>query len=134
MQRQDEIGQPVFSFNFSFDQEPTVEMYVDAIRRVEGIKRSVPNFPKPLLVAFAYLVQSAARALGLQSPITPARVQKLARSIHMVPGVLRQFHYEYQYTLDEGFQDWKQERTASRVAAAPSSPSPALWPGQECNH
>lgn len=97
-------------FNFTMDPAPTVEEYVEAICRVAGVQRFVPNVPYPLLLGASYPIEAFSRPLGIHQPISPVRIRKLVRSNNIVPDFLRKAGYPYQYRLDQALADWRQER------------------------
>lgn len=97
-------------FNFTLDPAPSVEDYVRALCKAEGIERWVPSVPYPLLLAGSYLLEGFARALSIEQPIKPARVRKLVQSTNIVPEYLRQAGYSHRYSLAEAFADWKLDR------------------------
>ncbi|MGA7521055.1 MAG: NAD(P)-dependent oxidoreductase [Acidobacteriaceae bacterium] len=110
LQHQDGNGEAVTLLNFSMDPPATLESYVNAIRRVAGIRRNPMSVPRSLLLGLAYPVDAVARIFGIRQPISPVRVRKLFRSTSIDPAGLRQLGYAWQYSLEEAFLDWKRER------------------------
>lgn len=107
---QDRSREAVTLLNFSMDPPGTLEGYVNAIRKVAGIRRTPISVPRSLLLGMAYPIDAVARAFGVRQPISPVRVRKLFRSTSVDPAGLRQLGYVWQYTLEEAFLDWKRER------------------------
>jgi len=97
-------------YNFTMEQPPTVEEYVQTVCRVAGVKRFVPTLPYPLLLAVAYVVEAIARPLGIRQPVSPVRIRKLVKSNNIEPRVLRQEGYPFQYTLESAMRDWRNDR------------------------
>jgi GlcNAc-P-P-Und epimerase len=109
LEQQDTSGECVTLLNFSINPPPLLEMYVDAIRKVAGIRRSPMNLPRPLLLAVSYPIHAVATMFGLRQPISPVRVRKLFRSTSIDPRGLRELGYQWNYTLEEALQDWKND-------------------------
>ncbi|MGI0025613.1 MAG: hypothetical protein ACREA4_10785, partial [Nitrososphaera sp.] len=62
-----------------------------------------------LLLAASYAVEAVGRPLGINQPISPIRIRKLVRSNNIVPSLLCQAGYQYQYTLDQALEDWQHD-------------------------
>lgn len=110
MERQLEYKEDVALFNFTMNPAPAVEEYVETICRVAGVRRIIPALPYRLLLGASYPIEALCRPLGIQQPISPVRIRKLVHSNNIVPKVLRDAGYEYRYTLESAFADWRQER------------------------
>jgi hypothetical protein len=95
---------------------PTLERYVDAIREVAGCKRPIFAIPRSLLLGSAYLIDSAARVLGVKQAINPVRVRKLFHSTFIDPMRLRELGYEWKFNMEDAMRDWKQMRPKDFVA------------------
>lgn len=100
----------VILYNFSMDQPPTVEEYVNTVCKVAKVNRWVPSMPYALLLGMSYVIEAIARPLGIKQPISPIRIKKLVKSNNIEPTVLRREGYQYQYTLESAMVDWRQER------------------------
>ena len=110
LEHQDRRGEAAMLLNFGMDPPPAVEEYVDAIRRVAGIRRRPVAVPRRLLLGASYPIDAMARTLGIRQPVSPVRVRKLFRSTHIDPRGLRELGYRWQYSLDEAFADWKRDK------------------------
>ena len=110
MERQEAKKENVALFNFTMEPAPTVEEYVETTCKVAGVQRLIPALPYRLLLAASYPIEALCRPLGLQQPISPVRIRKLVHSNNIVPKVLHDAGYEYRYTLESAFADWRQER------------------------
>jgi nucleoside-diphosphate-sugar epimerase len=110
LEHQDRSGEAVTLLNFSMDPPATLETYVDAIRKVAGIRRNPMSVPRSLLLGIAYPIDAVARTFGISQPVSPVRVRKLFRSTSIDPAGLRQLGYVWQYTLEAAFLDWKRDR------------------------
>lgn len=97
-------------FNFTLDPPPRLEDYVQAIGRVAGLRRRPLRVPYAALLAGAGVLEALSRSVGRAGPIHPARVRKLVRGNNMRPAWLREAGFEFRYTLDDAFRDWKDER------------------------
>ena len=97
-------------FNFTMDPAPSAEEYAEGIIKVTGVKRRIPNMPYWLLLTTAYLINFTDRIRGQKESISPTTVKKVLKSNNIVPKVLHDLGYEYQYTLEQGLADWYKER------------------------
>jgi nucleoside-diphosphate-sugar epimerase len=96
--------------NFSVQPTPALSQYVDAIRKVGGIKRTPLSIPRKLLLGASYPIDFVASIFGIKQPISPTRIRKLYRSTNIEPRRLQELGYAYQYTLEESFADWKKDK------------------------
>lgn len=96
-------------FNMSMNPGPSIQEYVEAIARVANVKIWVPSVPSTLLLAVAHAIDLIARPIGIQHPFSPVRIKKLIRSNNILPTYLVEQGYEYKYSLDEAFTDWKKD-------------------------
>jgi len=95
--------------NFSMNPLPALEDFVASIRKVAGLKRHPMSVPRWALLGVSYPIEGVARTFGIRTPVSPVRVRKLFRSTSVDPRALRELGYEWQYTLDEAFADWKRD-------------------------
>lgn len=109
LQHQDTSGQKVTLLNFSLDPPPTLESYVEAIRKVAGIGRAPLSLPRSLLLGVSYPIHGVASVFGIRQPISPVRVRKTVRSTSIDPSGLRALGYRWNYTLEEALEDWKRD-------------------------
>jgi len=107
LQRQQVNGEHVSLFNMSMNPGPSIQDYVNAVCKVAGVKRRIPGVPYRLLLVVAYLIDGFARPLGIKHPFSPVRIRKLVRSNNILPNYLVENGYEYRYSLDEAFADWR---------------------------
>ena len=107
LQLQKEKREPVSLFNMSMNPGPTIKEYVDSVCKVQGIKRFVPTLPYKVLIAIAYVVDAVARPLDIKHPFSPVRIRKLINSNDVRPAYLIEHGYQFQYSLDSAFADWK---------------------------
>ena len=96
--------------NFSVHPTPTLGQYVDAIRAVAGIERAPLSIPRKLLLGVSYPIDFVASIFGINQPISPTRIRKLYRSTNIESRRLQELAYPYQYTLEESFADWKNDK------------------------
>lgn len=96
--------------NFSMRPTPALSEYVDAIRKVGGIRRSPLSIPRRLLLGVSYPIDFVASIFGVRQPISPTRIRKLYRSTNIEARALQELGYAYQYTLEEAFDDWKKDK------------------------
>lgn len=107
LQRQQTSCEYVSLFNMSMNPGPSIKDYVNAVCKVANIQRIVPGVPYRLLLLVAYLIDVIARPLGIKHPFSPVRIRKLIRSNNILPMYLVENGYEYRYTLEEAFSDWR---------------------------
>jgi nucleoside-diphosphate-sugar epimerase len=100
---------PTLLINFTMDPPPTVEQMVDAILKVIGKAGKPPSFPAKLVLALSYPLLAVERVFGVKLPINPVRVRKLVRSNNVWPQQLESMGYQYRYTLESAFRDWRQD-------------------------
>ena len=107
LQEQKKNGETVSLFNMSMNPGPSIGEYVQAICKTQGVKRYVPTVPYKLLMTIAYIIDVLARPLGIKHPFSPVRIRKLVRSNNIIPTYLVEHGYQFQYSLDSAFADWK---------------------------
>ena len=107
LEQQKSNGEHVSLFNMSMNPGPSIQDYVETVCKVAGVKRFVPAVPYPMLLAASYMIEIVARPLGIKHPVSPVRIRKLVRSNNILPNYLVDNGYEYQYTLESAFADWK---------------------------
>ena len=99
----------VVLFNMTMNPGPSVEEYVNSISKVAKKRALIPSVPSFILYAAASLISFIAKPLGIKHPFSPMRIEKLTKSNNIIPTFLVNRGYQYEYTLDEAFQDWKNE-------------------------
>jgi nucleoside-diphosphate-sugar epimerase len=107
LQEQKKNGETVSLFNMSMNPGPSIGEYVKAVCKTKGIKRFIPKVPYSLLIAISYVIDTFARPLGIKHPFSPVRIRKLVRSNNIIPTYLVEHGYQFQYSLDSAFADWK---------------------------
>jgi GlcNAc-P-P-Und epimerase len=100
---------PVLLLNFTMDPPPTMEQMVGAILRVIGKTRMPLSLPVWVLLVVSYPLAGVERILRIELPINRVRVHKLIRANNVWPEQLRALGYEYRYTLESAFGDWKED-------------------------
>ena len=96
-------------FNMSMNPGPSIEEYVNSIARIARMKIWIPNVPSRLLFIIAHSINFIAKPLGIKHPFSPVRIKKLIRSNNILPSYLVENGYDFKYTLDEAFADWKKD-------------------------
>ena len=109
LEYQDRANEPFTLLNFSMSPPPTLEEFVEAIQKAAGVRRRPLSVPRPLLLGVSYPIDAIAKTFRIRQPISPVRVRKLFRSTSVDPKRLRDLGYEWKYTLEEAFVDWKRE-------------------------
>lgn len=101
--------QPDLLLNFTVDPPPTMEQMVAAIVKVMDRKRHPLSIPPWVMLALSYPMSVVESITGVQLPINRVRVRKLIRSNNIWPEGLRSLGYQYHYTLESAFEDWKRD-------------------------
>jgi nucleoside-diphosphate-sugar epimerase len=107
LSEQKKNGEVVSIFNMCMNPSPSVGDYVKAICRAQGLKRFIPTVPYNVLISIAYVINAVAKPLGIKHPFSPVRIRKLVRSNNILPAYLVEHKYQFQYSLDSAFVDWK---------------------------
>lgn len=107
---QNEHNQPATIFNFTMDPAPSVQEYAEAMTKVAEVKRTIFNVPFKLLLGTSYFMAMINSAMGRKPSISPVTVRKVLRSNNIIPKVLKELGYQYQYNLEQGLADWQKER------------------------
>ena len=106
-QEQKKNGETVSLFNMTMNPGPSISEYVKAVCKTQGITRFVPSVPYKALMCVAYCIDAIAKPLGIKHPFSPVRIRKLVRSNNILPTYLLEHGYQFQYSLDRAFADWK---------------------------
>jgi nucleoside-diphosphate-sugar epimerase len=96
-------------FNMTMNPGPSIEEYVKSICKVANINRNVIALPFPLLLFASKILDLAADILGVKNKFSPVRIRKLVRSNNILPTKLVEAGYKYVFSLDDAFEDWKNE-------------------------
>jgi nucleoside-diphosphate-sugar epimerase len=107
LQEQEKNGETVSLFNMSMNPGPSIGEYVKAVCKTQGIKRFVPTLPYGVLMAVSYVIDVIAKPIGIKHPFSPVRIRKLVRSNNIIPTYLVEHGYQFQYSLQSAFADWK---------------------------
>jgi GlcNAc-P-P-Und epimerase len=108
LQEQKKNGETLSLFNMSMNPGPSIGEYVKAICKTQGVKRFVPTLPYKALMGVSYVIDILARFVGIKHPFSPVRIRKLVRSNNIIPAYLVEHGYQFQYSLDSAFADWKE--------------------------
>jgi nucleoside-diphosphate-sugar epimerase len=107
LREQERNGEVVSLFNMSMNPGPSINEYVNAVCKTQGIKRFVPTVPYRALIAIAHLIDVVSKPLGVKHPFSPIRIRKLVRSNNILPNYLVEHGYQFKYSLDSALADWK---------------------------
>ena len=107
LQQQGCNGDSVSLFNMTMNPGPSIGEYVSSVCRTQGIKRIIPSVPYRALMCVSYAIDAIAKPFGIKHPFSPVRIRKLVRSNNVTPTYLVEHGYQFQYTLDSAFVDWK---------------------------
>ena len=104
-----ESGTGNLLLNFTMNPPPTMEQMVEAVVATIGEKRRPLSLPPRLMLTLSYPLSTAEKVTGIKFPINRVRVRKLIRSNNIWAEGLRSLGYQYQYTLQSAFADWKRD-------------------------
>lgn len=94
--------QGVELYNCTFEPAYTIEQIVETMKKVTGMKHTVPLIPAWILMSVA----AVAGCLGAPMGICPARVRKLMVSTNICGKKLADSGYKFHYTFEEAIADW----------------------------
>jgi len=80
---------------------------VEGILKAIGKTRTPISLPRTLMLGLSFPLAGVERILGIKLPINRVRIRKLIRSNNIWPEELRTLGYEYSYSLESAFRDWK---------------------------
>jgi GlcNAc-P-P-Und epimerase len=94
-------------YNYVEQETETLENLVKITRELLG-RKNVPTLtaPLPLLLGAAEVMQALT---GGRSPIHPMRVRKAASSTHIVPVVLKNLGFKFNYDFRLSLQNWREK-------------------------
>jgi nucleoside-diphosphate-sugar epimerase len=97
------------TYNYVERETETLETLVKIAQ--ERLGRKVPMFtaPLPLLQCAAVIMQALTRG---RSPIHPARVRKAASSTHIIPSMLLNMGFKFNYDFRTSLQNWSEKAPA----------------------
>jgi GlcNAc-P-P-Und epimerase len=107
LQEQKKNGETVSLFNMTMNPGPSISEYVQAVCKTQGIKSYVPTVPYKALICIAHVIDALAKPLGIKHPFNPVRIRKLVHSNNILPTYLLEHGYQFQYSLESAFADWK---------------------------
>ncbi len=96
-------------FNITMNPGPSVQEYAETVCKIANIRRHIISAPYKFLLGIGYLIDGVAKPLGISHPFSPVRIKKLVRSNNILPTFLVSEAYQYKYTLESAFADWKKE-------------------------
>jgi nucleoside-diphosphate-sugar epimerase len=106
---QDTSGEANTLLNFSLNPPATMETYVETIRKVAGIRGVPLTVPRFLLLGASYVIDGVAKTFRIKQPVSPVRVRKMFRSTYADPRRLRELGYQWKYSMEDAFRNWKQD-------------------------
>lgn len=88
---------------------PSIEDYVNVIKKITGWKRIIPSIPFSLVYLVSCICSYSFKMVGKKSPIEPKMVKKLRMINNITSTVLRDNSFNYKYDLESAFRDWYRE-------------------------
>lgn len=89
-------------YNCTFEPAYTIEQIVTAMKKVTGLKQSVPYIPNNIIMPMA----ACAKMVGSPMGICPARVKKLQISTNICGKKMKESGYQFKWTFEEALNDW----------------------------
>jgi GlcNAc-P-P-Und epimerase len=96
-------------YNFSMQEPPSVQDFVQTTLAVANQKRFVASLPYRTVLILAYILDSTAKLFRFNHPFSPVRIRKLVRSNNIQPQLLVELSYPFQYTLFSAMHDWMKD-------------------------
>lgn len=93
---------PFDIYNCTFEPAYTIEQIVTAMKKVTGLKQSVPYIPNSIIMPMA----ACAKMIGSPMGICPARVKKLQISTNICGKKMKNSGYQFKWTFEEALADW----------------------------
>ena len=93
---------PFDIFNCTFEPAYTIEQIVTAMKKVTGLKQSLPYITNALIMPAA----ACAKLIGSPMGICPARVKKLQISTNICGKKMKESGYQFKWTFEEALEDW----------------------------
>lgn len=93
---------PYDIYNCTFEPAYTIEQIVTAMKKVTGLKQSVPYIPNNIIMPMA----ACAKMVGSPMGICPARVKKLQISTNICGKKMASSGYQFKWTFEEALKDW----------------------------
>lgn len=100
------------TYNFCYPNAYTIEDICNAMADTCGLHKPIGMVPIELLHGIAWIFELASR-MGLKNGITRSRVDKLAKSTHILPTALLQNGYAFTTDLHQGLRMWKEQGAGS---------------------
>ena len=85
---------------------PTLEDYVVKIKKVGNFKKPIFSLPFYFILFAANIMELFLGFFIKNNPFNPVRIKKLSRPNEIDPLFLKQNKYEFNYNLEEAFEDW----------------------------
>lgn len=89
-------------YNCCYEPAYTIEHIVEAMKKITGLKRSVPMIPNWIIMPAAAVIE----VMGAPMGICPARVRKLQISTNICGRKLVESGYPFHWTFEEALTDW----------------------------
>ena len=96
---------PFDIFNCTYEPAYTIEQIVKAVKKVTGLKQTVPYIPNLIIMIAA----TCAQMIGSPMGICPARVKKLQISTNICGKKMKGSGYLFKWTFDEALKDWYED-------------------------
>ena len=96
-------------FNATMWPNPTIQDYVKTICKISNITNLVPSLPHSILLFLSHILEFFSNIIGKNNLFSPIRLKKLVRSNLIKPSFLIKHKYNFKYTLESSFKDWKKE-------------------------
>ena len=114
---------------YNYVESPTATLgeLVKTVKDHFHVRAMVLPLPLWILSPLARAVQSV---WGNETPIHPVRIHKAATETHIVPRVLKDLNFKFQYDFESSLKHWQviapRDFGKLPLSAAPDSPSPSI--------
>lgn len=106
---QEERGERLALYNFSFPDLLCFRDYVDAIKAQLGHSGYIPSVPFPVVLVASWVISLTLKPFRISHPFDPVRVGKLVTSNKILPTYLVKHGYQFEYDLGAALADWRKD-------------------------
>lgn len=106
-------GEPTVTYNFCHSERLTSEEICNAFSQVAGYPKATRVIPLPLILCAGWGFELLHR-LGVKTSINRARVMKLNQSTNILPKVLENRRFPFQFNLEASLRDWLQSSSSGQ--------------------
>ena len=94
-------------YNACMEFSPSIKNYTDVVQKVSKKKSIILSLPYSLVFIISHVIDFFLRILKVNHPFKPTRIKKLVNSNLIEPLFLKNNDYEFLFSLETAFLDWK---------------------------